>query len=74
MPFRASSGRLNEVLLLDAVLPERPVEGARPDETEVRREDGPELSAPVSEKGSISLAVILLRSRSGMSLGYYFIV
>lgn len=47
---RASLGRLKLVLLLDVPLPGLPADADLPAlEMEVRREDGPEVSAPVGE-------------------------
>ena len=75
--LRASFGRLKLVLLLEAALPERAdmaVPGRPMLEIEVRRDDGPDASAPVveidigdAERGPPSDVADNSNSRAGMS-------
>ena len=73
--LRASFGRLKLVLLLDAPLPERAdmaVPGRLLPESEVRRDDGPDVSAPVVEIGETerappSVVAHKFNSRAGIS-------
>jgi hypothetical protein len=69
MPDLASSGKLKLVLRLELL--DRPRDAARPElETEVRREERPDASAPVGEVDSVGELGALYRppmSKVGMS-------
>ncbi len=72
-----SLGKLKLVLRLELALPDLPDAGLPPLEIEVRREDGPEVSAPVDETGDEgggeSVIYLFPRWRSGISNRSYFI-